>query len=62
MDPFRRAVQITSGQGGQTTTEYATTLLVVLLVTGALAAFVKGGGLDGLFENVVQSLIEKVKG
>jgi hypothetical protein len=62
MDPFRRAVQIASSQAGQTTTEYATTLLVVLLVTGALAAFVKGGGLDGLFENVVQSLIEKVKG
>jgi hypothetical protein len=61
MDRFRRAVQIASGQRGQTTTEYATTLLVVLLVTGALAAFVKGGGLDGLFENVVQSLIEKVK-
>jgi hypothetical protein len=62
MDSFRRAVQIASSQFGQTTTEYATTLLVVLLVTGALAAFVKGGGLDGLFENVVQSLIEKVKG
>jgi hypothetical protein len=62
MDLYRRAVQIASAQGGQTTTEYATTLLVVLLVTGALAAFVKGGGLDGLFENVVQSLIEKVKG
>lgn len=62
MEPFRRAVQTASGQLGQTTTEYATTLLVVLLVTGALAAFVKGGGLDGLFENVVQNLIEKVKG
>lgn len=62
MDRLRRAVQIAFGESGQTTTEYATTLLVVLLVTGALAAFVKGGGLDGLFENVVQSLIEKVKG
>jgi len=62
MDRFRQAVGAAAGQRGQTTTEYATTLLVVLLVTGALAAFVKGGGLDGLFENVVQSLIQKVKG
>lgn len=49
-------------QAGQTTTEYATTLLVVLFVTGALAAFVKGGGLDGLFDGIVTKLIDKVQG
>jgi hypothetical protein len=57
-----RLRSVAYGQGGQTTTEYATTLLVVLFVTGALAAFVKAGGLDGLFEGVVAKLIEKVSG
>ncbi len=47
------------GQAGQTTAEYATTLLVAVLVTGALAAFVKGGGLDGLFEEVVDLVVKR---
>jgi hypothetical protein len=58
MDRIRSIVY---GQGGQTTTEYATTLLVVLLVTGALAAFVKGGGLDSFFQNVIDSLSKKAQ-
>jgi Flp pilus assembly pilin Flp len=49
-------------QSGQTTAEYATTLLVVVLVTGALAAFVKSGGLESLFDNVVRGLIDHVRG
>jgi hypothetical protein len=59
---MNRIRPLLSGQLGQTTTEYATTLLVVLLVTAALAAFVKGGGLKELFETVVQGLVDKVKG
>jgi hypothetical protein len=59
MDRIRSAIY---GQLGQTTTEYATTLLVVLLVTGALAAFVKTGGLDDVFQSVVRGLIDKIKG
>jgi hypothetical protein len=46
-------------QAGQTTAEYATTLLVAVLITGALAAFVKGGGLDGLFEQVVEQVVKR---
>jgi hypothetical protein len=57
-----RTRPILYGQQGQTTTEYATTLLVVLLVTAALAAFVKSGGLTELFETVVEGLVDKVKG
>jgi hypothetical protein len=49
------------GQGGQTTTEYATTLLVVLVVVGALTAFVKGGGMDGLFEGIMKKVLEGIK-
>jgi hypothetical protein len=59
---MNRIRPILFGQFGQTTTEYATTLLVVLLVTAALAAFVKTGGLNELFETVVKGLVDKVKG
>jgi Flp pilus assembly pilin Flp len=59
MQRFHRSL---NDERGQTTAEYATTLLVVVLVTGALAAFVKSGGLDALFENVVRGLIEHVRG
>ncbi len=59
MDRLR---SIWMGQGGQTTTEYVTTLLVVVLITGALAAFVKSGGLDGLFESIVENVIKRAQG
>jgi hypothetical protein len=59
---LNRLRSVAYGQTGQTTTEYATTLLVVLLVAGALAAFVKGGGLDGLFDGIVAKLIDKIQG
>jgi uncharacterized protein (UPF0333 family) len=49
-------------QRGQTTTEYVTTLLVVVLITGALAAFVKSGGLDGMFESIVDNVIKRAQG
>ena len=44
------------GQIGQTTTEYATTLLVVLVVVGALTAFIKGGGFDDLFKSIIDQV------
>lgn len=44
------------GQMGQTTTEYATTLLVVLVVVGALTAFIKGGGFDDLFKSIIDQV------
>jgi hypothetical protein len=58
MDRIRSIIY---GQLGQTTTEYATTLIVVLLVTGALAAFVKGGGLDSFFKDIVKALSDKAR-
>ena len=54
-----RLKSIVLTQAGQTTTEYATTLLVVALVSGALAAFVKAGGLDGLFGTIVNQIVER---
>lgn len=49
-------------QGGQTTAEYSLVLLVAGLVVGVLAAFVKSGGLDGLFNSVVSGLIDRAHG
>ncbi|HVM34935.1 MAG TPA: DUF4244 domain-containing protein [Actinomycetota bacterium] len=54
-----RVRSLLCAQAGQTTAEYATTLLVAVLITGALAAFVKGGGLDGLFEQVVDQVVKR---
>lgn len=49
-------------QSGQTTAEYSLVLLVAGLVVGVLAAFVKAGGLDGLFDTVVSGLIDRAHG
>lgn len=59
---MERLLSLIVSEEGQTTTEYVTTLLVVVLIAGALAAFVKSGGLDGLFEAVVQDVIKGAQG
>jgi hypothetical protein len=46
-------------QTGQATTEYSMILLIVCLVALALGAFVKAGGLDGLFEDLVKSIQQR---
>ncbi|HVL64684.1 MAG TPA: hypothetical protein VM573_05880 [Actinomycetota bacterium] len=56
---MQRLRSLLYSQSGQTTAEYATTLLVAVLITGALGAFVKGGGLDGLFEHVVEQVVRR---
>lgn len=59
---MERLSSILLSEKGQTTTEYVTTLLVVVVIAGALAAFVKSGGLDGLFETIVQDVIKGAQG
>jgi hypothetical protein len=59
MDRLRSIVYT---QGGQTTAEYSLVLLVAGLVVGVLAAFVKSGGMDGLFDTVVSGLIDRAHG
>lgn len=49
-------------EGGQTTAEYALVLLVVGLVVGTLAAFIKTGVLTGMFETIVSGLLERAGG
>lgn len=48
------------GAGGQTTSEYVLVLLVAAIVVGVFAAFVKGGGLDGTFKDVVDGLVDRI--
>jgi hypothetical protein len=54
--PVHRIKSMVSSQGGQATTEYSMILLIVCLVALALGAFVKGGGLDGLFQDLVKAI------
>jgi hypothetical protein len=49
-------------QTGQATTEYSMILLIVCLVALALGAFVKAGGLDGLFEDLVKTIRDRFSG
>jgi Flp pilus assembly pilin Flp len=49
-------------QSGQTTAEYALVLLVAGVVVGVLAAFVKSGAMDGLFETIVGQLVDRARG
>ena len=56
MGRIRSAV---GSQAGQATTEYSMILLIVCLVALALGAFVKAGGLDGLFEDLVKAIQER---
>ncbi|HWC15318.1 MAG TPA: hypothetical protein VG929_12115 [Actinomycetota bacterium] len=57
-----RAIAALHGQRGQTTAEYALVLLVVGLVVGVFATFVRSGGLDELFQTIVSSLVERAQG
>lgn len=47
------------GDAGQSTAEYSLVLLVVGLVVGVLAAFVKSGALNQMFQTIVRSLVER---
>ena len=49
-------------QRGQTTAEYALVLLVVGLVVGVLAAFVKSGALSEMFEQILSGLVDRAGG
>ncbi|MGH2787509.1 MAG: hypothetical protein ACRDJV_06315 [Actinomycetota bacterium] len=59
---MERIKSILYAQTGQATTEYSMILLIVCLVALALGAFVKGGGLDGLFEDLVKTIRERFNG
>ncbi len=59
---MERLLTIVGAQRGQATAEYALILLVVGLVVGALATFVKGGGLSGMFTTIIDGLIERANG
>lgn len=49
-------------EAGQATAEYALVLLVAATVVGLLAAFVKSGALNDLFETIVGQLTERAHG
>ena len=49
-------------QSGQTTAEYALVLLVAGTVVGLLAAFVRSGALNDLFETIVGQLTDRAQG
>lgn len=46
-------------QAGQTTAEYALVLLVVGLVVGVFAAFVKSGAMTDVFQEIISGLVER---
>lgn len=46
---------------GQTTAEYALVLLVVGIVVGVFAAFVKSGALDPFFASIIDRLGSSVR-
>jgi hypothetical protein len=54
--PVDRIKSMVASQTGQATTEYSMILLIVCLVALALGAFVKGGGLDSLFQDLVKAI------
>lgn len=49
-------------QAGQTTAEYALVLLVAATVVGLLAAFVRSGALNDLFETILGQLTDRARG
>lgn len=59
---MERIRSVLYGHAGQATAEYALVLLVVALVVAALTAFVKGGGFDGMFGQIVDGLVERARG
>lgn len=49
-------------EAGQTTAEYALVLLVVGLVVGVFAAFVKSGAMADVFQTILSGLVESARG
>ena len=60
--PVNRVKSIAQSQWGQATTEYSMILLIVCFVALALGAFVKGGGLDGIFHKLVEAIQDRFSG
>jgi Flp pilus assembly pilin Flp len=58
----RVASLLVRSQSGQTTAEYALVLLVAGTVVGLLAAFVRSGALNDLFQTIVGQLTERAQG
>jgi Flp pilus assembly pilin Flp len=57
-----RVASFVRSQSGQTTAEYALVLLVAGTVVGLLAAFVRSGALNDLFQTIVGQLTERAQG
>jgi hypothetical protein len=51
-----------TSESGQTTAEYALVLLVVGLVVGVFATFVKSGAMDDVFQEIISGLISNARG
>lgn len=51
-----------SSESGQTTAEYALVLLVVGLVVGVFATFVKSGAMADVFQEILSGLISSARG
>ncbi len=51
-----------TSESGQTTAEYALVLLVVGLVVGVFATFVKSGAMGDVFQQIISGLIENARG
>jgi hypothetical protein len=60
--PVSNIKSVLGAQSGQATTEYSMILLIVCLVALALGAFVKGGGFDGLFQDLVKAIQDRFAG
>ena len=59
MDHIR---SILTSESGQTTAEYALVLLVVGLVVGVFATFVKSGAMADVFQEIISGLIANARG
>ncbi|MBA2426286.1 MAG: hypothetical protein H0V60_04275 [Actinobacteria bacterium] len=59
---MERIKSVVYGQSGQTTAEYALVLLVVALLVGVLAAFVKAGTFTDMFDTIVSGLVKRAGG
>lgn len=57
-----RLTYLQRAQSGQTTAEYALVLLVAGVVVGVLAAFVKSGAMNDLFQTIVGQLVDRAQG
>ena len=62
MDRWDHTLHRLRAEAGQATAEYSLVLLVVALVVGVLAAFVRSGAFDDVFKTIVSGLIERAGG